>query len=235
MSNLYLLAFFLTEMFYWKDSPERNRVKMLFLFLLLSQIFFIPSVNFTTHRFFIPFLPLIILFSAKSFLRLSGNLVEEVKVHLGRWAPFPVLFLFMIFFTLPTLSAMIHPNGPPVLSFKKTQLGFLISRVEANKLNDFLRKELKEDQIVWTDFPEILEWEGHRLCGWLPTRIETIYEIHKQIPVDAIFLTNVRTPSLEEQWDNLLFSERGLPKYREVKIYRGQMVFAKLLIRDERE
>jgi hypothetical protein len=70
----------------------------------------------------------------------------------------------------------------------------------------------------------------------LPTRIEHIYEIHKKIPVDAILLTNLRTPTqMEDAWKYLLLSEHSLPKYRSVKLYKGKMIFAKLLIRDERE
>jgi hypothetical protein len=107
---------------------------------------------------------------------------------------------------------------------------------EAFRLNDFLKRELKEDRIVWTDFPEPLEWEGDRLCGWLPLRIKAIYEIHRKIPVDAILLTNVQTPQrMKEEWRYLLFSEHSLPQYRTVKLYQSRMMFAKLLIWDGQE
>jgi hypothetical protein len=70
----------------------------------------------------------------------------------------------------------------------------------------------------------------------LPVKIAYIYEIHKKIPVDAILLTNIRTPSkMEEEWKYLLFSEYSLPRYRNVKLYKSGSVFAKLLIRDEKE
>jgi hypothetical protein len=122
------------------------------------------------------------------------------------------------------------------LGIKTPQFGFLIQKQEAEKLNEFLKKELKENQVVWTDLHEILAWEGDRLCGWLPTRIKTIYEIHPKIPVDAILLTSVRTPyRMEEEWRYLLYSQLSLPRYRTIKLYQSQTVFAKLLIRDERE
>ena len=90
--------------------------------------------------------------------------------------------------------------------------------------------------MVWTDLPEILEWEGDRLCGWLPTRIKAIYEIPPKIPVDAILLTSIRTPTqMEEEWKYLLFSEHSLPRYRNVKLYKSGSVFAKLFIRDDKE
>jgi hypothetical protein len=70
----------------------------------------------------------------------------------------------------------------------------------------------------------------------LPTRIQSIYEIHKKIPVDALLLTNLRTPvEMGEEWKYLLFSDHSLPLYRSVKFYNGGAVVAKLLIRDERE
>jgi hypothetical protein len=70
----------------------------------------------------------------------------------------------------------------------------------------------------------------------LPTRIEYIYEIHKKIPVDAILLTSLRTPThMEDAWKYLLYSELSLPLYRTVKLYKGEMLFAKLLIRDDKE
>lgn len=236
LSNPYLLAFFLTEMFYWKDSPEWNRIKLLFLFLLLSQILFISSVNFTTHRFFISFVPMITIFAAKGFLRTSIHLISTVRSLWQKRIFFLIFFLFFIFFTLPTLYTIFRPYKSPVLGFKTPQYSFLVQKQEAEKLNEFLKQELKENQVIWTDLPEILEWEGDRLCGWLPTRIEYIYEIHKKIPVDAILLTSVRTPThMEEAWKYLLFSEHSLPKYRSVKLYKGEMLFAKLLIRDEKE
>jgi len=115
-------------------------------------------------------------------------------------------------------------------------LDFLIPTGEAKRLNDFLRSELNENQVVWTDLPEILEWEGDRLCGWVPTRIKAIYEIHPKIPVDAILLTSIRTPArMEEEWKYLFISERSLPRYRTIKLYTSGSVLAKLYIRDDKE
>jgi hypothetical protein len=111
-----------------------------------------------------------------------------------------------------------------------------VSRNEAQKLNEFLTKELNKNQIVWTDLPEILEWEGNRPSGWIPTSVAKIYEIHKKIPADAILLTNIRTPyRMEEEWKYLLFREQSLFKYRTVKLYKGDIIFAKLFIRDDKE
>jgi hypothetical protein len=146
------------------------------------------------------------------------------------------VLLFLILFITPTAYTIFQPNKPEGLGFKTPQSGFLIPKREAMRLNDFLKGELKHNQVVWTDLPEILEWEGDRLCGWLPIKIENIYEIDKKIPVDAILLTNLRTPTrMEDPWKYLLFSEQSLPKYRNVKFYKGEMLFAKLLIRDEKE
>lgn len=236
VSNLYLLGFFLTEMFYWKDSLELNRIKTLFLFLLLFQILFISAVNFSTLRFFIPFIPMIVFFAAKGFLRTSTHLISLVKISWRERISLLIFFSFLIFFTLPTVYAISKPYMSSGLGIKTPQFGALIEKQEAEKLNEFLKKELKENQVVWTDLHEILAWEGDRLCGWLPTRIKTIYEIHPKIPVDAILLTSVRTPyRMEEEWRYLLYSQLSLPRYRTIKLYQSQTVFAKLLIRDERE
>src|SRR4030042_6439024 len=222
-------------MFHWKISPEWKRIKMLFLLLFISQIFFICLFTFT-KRFFIPFLPLITMFAAQSFLRLSEDFISAVQPSWKKRAVSLSIFLFIVFFTIPSIYTIFKPYKPPLLNFKTPQISFLVSRDEANRLNEFLRRELKENQVVWTDLPEILEWEGDGLCGWLPTRIEHIYEIYKKIPVDDILLTSVRTPThMEEAWKYLLFSEHSLPKYRSVKLYKGEMLFAKLLIRDDKE
>jgi 4-amino-4-deoxy-L-arabinose transferase-like glycosyltransferase len=233
ISNPYLLAFFLIGMFYWKISPEWKRIKILFLFLLVSQIFFISLFTFT-HRFFIPFLPWMALLAAQGFLQLSEDFISAVKRDWKKRALSIAIFLFIIFFMTPSIYTIFKPYKPAFLGFKTPQFGFLIPKEEAKRLNDFLRSELKENQVIWTDLPEILEWEGNRLCGWLPTHIQSIYEIQKKIPVDAILLTSLRTPTqMEEEWKYLLFSEHSLPRYRNVKLYKGGMVFAKLLIRDE--
>jgi len=234
-SNPYLLSFFIVEMFYWKISPQWKRIKMLFLFLLILQILFI-SLFTLDQRFFIPFIPMMVIFASQSFLRISSDLISEVKIHWKNRIFFVTLFLFLIFFTVPSTYTIIKSKRSSILDFKNPQFGFVISKKEAEGLNEFLKEELRENQIVWTDLPEILEWEGDRLCGWLPTRIDHIYEIHKKIPVNAILLTNRRTPyKMEEEWRKLLRSDSTLPRYRTVKLYKGRSVFAKLLIRDEKE
>jgi len=236
VSNPYLLALFFIEMFNWKISPEWKRIKMLFLLLFISQILFIPLFTFT-NRFFIPFLPLMIAFASQSFLRISEGLISEVKAQWKKRISFLITFLFLIFFVIPaTYTMVIKPGGVPVLGFKTPQFGFLLPKEEAEGLNDFLRNEVKDNQVIWSDLAETLEWEGNRFCGWLPTRIRSIYEIHKKIPVDGILLTSLRTPyKMEEEWRYLLFSESTLPKYRTVKLYKGRSISAKLLIRDERD
>jgi hypothetical protein len=235
VSNPYLLAFAFVEMFNWRVGSSWKRMKILFLSLLMSQILFVSLFTFT-HRFFIPFIPLIILFGAQGFLSLSENLAQEATRFLKEKVYLLISCLFILFFTVPTLYVLLRPDKPAPLNFKAPSFGFLMQREEAEKLDGFLRKELKEDAVVWTDLPEILEWEGDRTCGWLPTRIETIYEIHKKIRVDAILLTSLRTPHhMEEQWRVLLFSEQTLPRYRNVRWYRGKGIVAKLLIRDEKE
>ncbi len=235
ISSPYLLAFFFVDMFHWNIHTQWKKAKMLFLFLFISQIFFISLINYD-RRYFFCFLPVMTIFGSESFLRISGALVSAVKFHWRNTIFFLTIFLFFVFFIMPSTYLIVRPSGPPVLEFKAPQYGFLMPPLEANRLNDFVRRELKEDKIVWTDLPEILEWEGDRLCGWLPTKIEYIYKIHKKIPVDAILLTNVRIPKyMEEEWQYLLLSNESLPRYRDVKLYVGKKLFAKLLIRDGKE
>ena len=226
-SNPYLLAFFLLEMFNWKISPEQKKIKMLFLLLLISQILFI-SLFTIIDRYFVPFLPLMILFASQCFLRVSENVISASMNTWEKSLRWVFVFLFFIFFVVPTSYLIIQPRKIP-------QLGYLVSQDEARKLNEFLTKELNKDQIVWTDLPEILEWEGNRPSGWIPTSVAKLYEIDKKIPVDAILLTNVRTYYMESEWQYLLFKELSLPNYRTVKLYKGEIIFAKLFIRDDKE
>ena len=235
ISNPYVSVFFILEMFHWKISEEWKRIKMLFLFLLISQLFFVALFTFTT-RFFVPFLPMIIVFASQGFGRVLENLISCVKPHWRKKALCLSVFLLLIFFITPAVYTIFQPNKPEELGFKTPQFGFLIPKREAIRLGDFLRSELRPDQVVWTDLPEVLEWEADQFSGWLPTQIKAVYEIHKKIPVDAILLTSVRTPyKMEEEWKYLLFSEHSLPGYRNVKVYKSGTVFAKLLIRDEAE
>jgi len=233
VSNPYLLAFCAVEMFYWKTSPEWKRIKLLFIFLLLSQILFVSLLTFAV-RFFTPFLPLMAVLASQGFLRMAEQSLSDVK-PLWKKRIFVVnVVLFLIFFIMPTTFSIIRPTQ--TLNSKTLQYGFLMPRDEAKRLNEFVSAELKENQVVWTDVPEVLEWEGDRLCGWLPNRIESIYEIHRKIPVDALLLTNLRTPhEMGEEWKYLLFSDQSLPLYRNVKFYNGGILVAKLLIRDEKE
>ena len=232
-SNPFLMAFFLLEMFHWKISPEWKRVKLLFLFLLVSQILFISLFVFS-NRFFIPFLPMMALFASQGFSRVSARL--EDHRHLNRGAVLLSVLLFLIFFAMPTVYTIFQPKKSATFNYKTPQYAFLISKAEAQKLNQFLRGEVKENDIIWTDLPEILEWEGDRICAWLPTRVEMIHQIHNRIPVDAILLTNIMTPKyMGEEWTNLLHSAEGLPGYKTVKRYQNGGVYAKLLIRDRKD
>ncbi len=235
ISNPYVLVFFILGMFHWRISPEWRRIKLLFLFLIILQILFIALFTFTP-RFFVPFLPILIVFASEGFVRVCEDLISGARLHLRKGVYYLSGFIFLIFFITPTAYTVLQPAKPEALGFKTAQYGFLIPREEAKKLNDFLNGELKENQVVWTDLPEILEWEGDRRCGWLPVRVEHLYEIRKKIPVDAILLTSVRTPtSMEQEWKYLLFTEQSLPQYRSVKVYKSDMLFAKLLIRDGRD
>ncbi len=233
VSNPYLLAFWAVEMFYWKIRPEWKWIKMLFIFLLLSQILFISLITFAV-RFFTPFLPLMAVLAAQGFLRMAGQSLSGLKPSWKKGIFALNVVLFFIFFVMPTTYRIIRPTQ--TLNSKTLQFGFLMPQDEAKRLNDFVSAELKENQVIWTDVPEVLEWEGDRLCGWLPNRIESIYEIHRRIPVDALLLTNLRTPyEMGEQWKYLMLSDQSLPLYRNVKFYNGGALIAKLLIRDERE
>lgn len=234
--NACLLVFFLLEMFYWKMNPAYRRIKILFISLFASQILFVCLFT-STHRFFISFLPMMIMFASQGVLRVSNTLAAKVKVHWRRGILLLSCFAFLIFFIIPTVHLIVTSKGPPQLGFKIPQTFYLMPREEANKLIHFLRVELREGKVVWTDLPEILEWEGDRFCGWLPIRIETIYEIDKKIPVDAILITNFGTTirPTEEEWKQLLRSEQSLPQFRNVKLYTSWPIFAKLLIRDEKD
>lgn len=235
VSNPYLLLFFLVEIFNWKVSHSFKQIKVLFLFLFIFQILFVSLFTFN-HRYFIHFLPLMTIFAAQSFLRLSDEFLSSIGGEWKKRFQYLPIFLFVIFFMLPSIYVIFMPYRAPELNFKNPQFGFLIPKHEAKKLNDFLKEELGEKQVVWTDLPEILEWEGDRLCGWVPLRLEYIYQIHKKIPVDAIFLTNLRTSNkLEGEWQYLFFSNDSLPRYRTVKFYKSKTIFAKLLIRDEKD
>jgi len=234
-SNPYLLAFFLLEMFNWKISPELKKIKILFLLLLISQILFI-SLFTITDRYFIPFLPLMILFASQCFLRVSENVISTSMNTWKKSIRWISVLLFFIFFVLPTYYLIIQPKKIQTSGFRIPQLGYLVSKDEALKLNEFLTNELNKNQIIWTDLPEILEWEGNRPSGWIPTSVAKIYEINKKIPVDAILLTNIRTPyRMEVEWQYLLFREQSLPNYRTVKLYKRDKIFAKLFIRDDKK
>jgi hypothetical protein len=172
--------------------------------------------------------------ASQGFLRTSEQLLSGLKVPWRKRIFILNVLLFLIFFMVPITYNILRSTQTP--NSKTLQFGFLMPQDEAKKLNEFVRAELNENQVIWTDVPEVLEWEGNRLCGWLPARIELIYEIHKKISVDAILLTNLRTPvEMGEEWKYLLFSDHSLPLYRSVKFYNGGALVAKLLIRDKRE
>ena len=233
VSNAYLLGFCVVEMFYWKTSPEWKRIKILFISLVLMQILFVSLLTFAP-RFFTPFLPLMAVVASQGFLRMAEQSLSGLTPSWKRKILALNVLLFFIFFVMPTTYSILRPTQ--TLNDKTLQFGFLMPQNEAKRLNEFVSAELKENQVVWTDVPEVLEWEGDRLCGWLPNRIEWIYDIHRSIPVDAILLTNLRTPyEMGEQWKYLLYSDQSLPLYRNVKFYNGGVLVAKLLIRDEKE
>jgi 4-amino-4-deoxy-L-arabinose transferase-like glycosyltransferase len=231
-----VVLFFVAEMFYWKVNPAYRRIKILFLSLFALQVLFVCLFT-STHRFFIPFLPMMILFASQGVWRLSETLTAQARVSWRKRILFLSRFAFLMFLIVPTAYVVVTSKGPSQLGFKVPPTFYLMPRDEAKKLIDFLNDELKKDKVVWTDLPEILEWEGDRFCGWLPTRIETLYEIDKKIPVDAILITNFGTSirPMEEEWKQLLRTEQHLPQFGNAKLYTRWPIFAKLLVRDEKK
>ena len=60
------------------------------------------------------------------------------------------------------------------------------------------------------------------LVRFFAARMEWVYEIQRRIPVDALLLTNLRTPyEMGEEWKYLLFSDQSLPLHRNVKFHNG--------------
>jgi 4-amino-4-deoxy-L-arabinose transferase-like glycosyltransferase len=234
VSNPVLFTFFFADMFFWKIDPFWKKVKTLFLLLFISQIFFVSLITFT-HRYFVPFVPLMVLFAVQGFFTVAGGALSKMHVSGSKKVLTSLVSLFLIILMVPALYTLSRLNRSPSPDSKNVPFGFLVGREEAEKLNSFLKTNLKEEQIVWTDFPEVLEWEGNRSCGWLPRKIEDLHQIQKTIPVDAILLTSLRTPQMEPEWNNLLSPAQRLPQYRHVKFYIGKNFSAKLLIRDEKE
>ncbi len=235
VSSPVLFAFFFISLFSWRIDPFWKRAKMLFLLLFVFQIFFVSLLTFT-GRYFVPFLPLMILFAVEGFFTFAESVLALLQSRWNRRILALLVPVFVIVSILPALSVLFYANSASSLHPKNAPFGFLISREDAEDLNRFLRAQVKEDQVVWTDLPEVLEWEGNRLCGWLPRQVGDIYQIDKRIPVDAILLTSLRTPrQMEAEWVNLFSHEQGLPRYGNVRFFKGKNLSAKLLIRDRRE
>jgi hypothetical protein len=234
VSNPVLFIFFLADMCFWKIDPFWKRVKLLFLFLFIFQFFFVSLITFT-HRYFVPFVPLIVIFAVQGFITIADGALSKMHVYGNKRMLTLLVSFFLIILMVPALYTIFRSNASPSPDSKMAPFGFLVGREEAEKLNDFLKANLKDEQMVWTDFPEPLEWEGNRFCGWLPRKIEDLYQMQKTFPVDAILLTNLRTPRMEPEWKKLLSPSQRLPRYRHVKFYIGKNLSAKLLIRDEKE
>ena len=235
VSSPFLFAFFFISLFSWRIDPFWKRAKMLFLFLLVAQIFFVSLLTFTA-RYLVPFLPLMILFAVEGFFTFAESVLALLQTRWSNGILVLLIPVFVIASIAPALFALIDSNRTSSLQPKNAPFGFLIGREDAESLNHFLNAQVKEDQVIWTDLPEVLEWEGNRSCGWLPRQVGDLYQIDKRIPVDAILLTSLRTPKqMEAEWVNLFSHEQGLPRYQNVKFFNGKNLSAKLLIRDRRE
>jgi 4-amino-4-deoxy-L-arabinose transferase-like glycosyltransferase len=230
----FLFAFFLVGMFTGKTHPFWKRAKLLFLALLISQIFFVSLITFT-HRYFVSFVPLMVLFAVQGFFTMAEGALAKIRVDENKRIRTFLVSFFLMILMVPAFYTVFRLNRPASLDSKNAPFGFLVSREEAEKLNDFLRVHLKDEQIVWTDLYEVLAWEGNRFCGWLPRKIEDLDQIQKKIPVDAILLTSLRTPQMGPEWNHLLIPAQRLPQYRHVKFFIGKTLSAKLLIRDGKE
>jgi 4-amino-4-deoxy-L-arabinose transferase-like glycosyltransferase len=234
VTNPFVFAFFFVDMFFWRIDPFWKKVKTLFLLLFISQIFFVSLFTFT-HRYFFPLVPLMVLFAVQGFFTVADRVLGRVHMGGNKRALTVLGSIFLIVLMVPALSTLFRINTSSSPDSKVAPFGFLIGREEAARLNSFLKANLKDDQIVWTDLHEVLEWEGNRFCGWLPKRIEDLDQIQKKIPVDALLLTDLRTPLMGSEWNKLLIPAQRLPQYRHVKFFIGKTLTAKLLIREEKE
>ena len=231
VSNPFLFFFFLVGVFSRGLNPFWKRVRLLWLPLFISQFFFVSLIIFT-HRYFVPFAPLIILFAVQGFFTMADGVLGRFQTGGNKRVLAVLASIFLVILMVPAFYTVFRLDRPASLDSKKAPFGFLVGREEAEKLNSFLRVHLKDDQIVWTDLHEVLEWEGNRSSGWLPRKIEDLDQIQKKIPVDAILLTSLRTPLMGPEWNHLLIPAQRLPQYRHVKFFIGKTLSGKLLIRD---
>ena len=234
VTNPFVFAFFLVDMFFWRIDPFWKKVKTLFLLLFISQILFVSLFTFT-HRYFFPLVPLMILFAVQGFFTVADGVLGRFHMGGNKRALTVLGSIFLIVLMVPALSILFRINTSSSPDSKDAPFGFLIGREEAGRLNSFLKANLKDDQIVWTDLHEVLEWEGNRFCGWLPRKIEDLDQIQKKIPVDALLLTDLRIPLMGSEWNKLLIPAQRLPHYRHVKFFIGKTLTAKLLIREGKE
>ena len=65
-------------MFFWRINPFWKKAKILFLLLFVSQIFFVSLITFT-HRYFVPFVPLMVLFAVQGFFTIADGALARIQ------------------------------------------------------------------------------------------------------------------------------------------------------------
>jgi len=115
---------------------------MFFSFSRHLQVLFIALFTFTT-RFFIPFLPVMVVFASQGFVRVSEDLISCAKPLWRKKVLYLSLLLFLLFFLTPATYTIFQPDKPEALGFRTPPLDFFNTHRRSEEVKRFFEERVK--------------------------------------------------------------------------------------------
>ncbi len=95
-------------------------------------------------------------------------------------------------------------------------------------LEDFLDARVHAHATVGSDFSEVALWRADRTGVWLPVTVSEFQELDKRVPINAVLLTSLRTPTWHSSWQRVWSGQSPLPGFVLDARYASDSLDAKL-------
>lgn len=195
-------------------SGPLQRIVIFALGCPVVSVLFYSLGEFEGPRFYVPFVPLLILAAMHSVLQIMTIRPESTNRRISR------LILVFLFITalFPGILNLMEPRE----SQRRGEEFRLVFGRE-------IREYVGEKDVIVSDVPWVTGWYGDRVSVWLPYGPEDMAELGRRLPVRWVCLSAAVRSSeeLKPEWRGIYDGALNLPEYTRTATLTGGFVLLK--------
>lgn len=200
----------LISLFLLGRKPGIRSLQIFIMLLLCAQIA-VNCIMVSVDRYFIPFIPLLIIFSVALLFEIAARFEGRKFAKPTLIASTTIIFL------------LLFPFKPWEAKFAAAKESRQVMSSWSQKLGTFIQENTERDEVIVSDVPWLTGWYGKRPSLWLPASPEIFDEMDKEfIKVDYLFLSANYTLQWWEHkhWQSLYKSPRNWNGFVPYKIFK---------------